>query len=112
MWAGALTRMDDGRLPKRVMIWTIKNGGQEKTGRARERVGGMRGKRRPVVKDPTKLETRSLRCPEEDRNSHRGRAEVYDRVEEGGRREVQIPLGEENRQIAREPSIHERDRVG
>ena len=34
------------------------------------------------------------------------RAEVYDRVEEGGRREVQNPPGEENRQIAREPSTN------
>ena len=36
LWAGALTRMDDGRLPKRVMFGTIKDGvkkgrgGQEK----------------------------------------------------------------------------------
>ena len=81
----------------------------KKDGRARERVGGMRGKRGPVFQDPTKLETRCPRCPEMDRNSHRGKAEI---VEEGGRREVQIPPGEENRQIAREPSIYERDRVG
>ena len=72
----------------------------------------MRGKRRPVFQDPTKLETRCPRCPDMDRNSHRGRAEIYDRVEEGGRRGVQIPPGEENRQVAREPSIYERDRVG
>ena len=31
-------------------------GGQERTGWAREKVGGMRGKRRPVFQDPTKLE--------------------------------------------------------
>ena len=34
------------------------------------------------LSNPTKLETRSPRCPELDRNSHRWRAEVYDRVEE------------------------------
>ena len=26
LWAGALTRMDDGRLPKRVIVGTIKDG--------------------------------------------------------------------------------------
>ena len=79
--------MDDGRLPERVMFGTIKDG-------------------------VAAWKTRSPRCPELDRNSHRGRAEVYDRVEEGVRREVQIPPGEENRQVAREPSIYERDQVG
>ena len=49
----------------------------------------MRGMERPVFQDPTELETRSPRCPELARNGHRGRAEVYDRVEEGGRRDVQ-----------------------
>ena len=44
--------------------------------------------------------------------NHRVRAEVYDRVEEEGRREVQNPPGEEDRQIAREPYIYEHDRVG
>ena len=38
-WAGALIRMDDRRLPKRVMFGKIKDG------MARERVGYMRRKR-------------------------------------------------------------------
>ena len=89
LWAGALTHIDDGRFTMRVMLGAIKDGGQERTGWAKDRVGGMRGKRRPVFQDPTKLETRRPRCPELDRNSHRGRAEVHDRVEEGGSREAQ-----------------------
>ena len=97
--------------PQACYVRDNKGWGQERTGRAKERVGGMRGKPRPVLQDPTKLETHSPRYPEMDQNSHQGRVEVYDRVEEGGRK-VQIPPGEENRQIAREPSIYERDRVG
>ena len=84
--------MDDGRLPKRVMFGTIKDevkkgrGGQEKEWVA------------CVESDVRSFKIQhSPRCPELDRESHRGRAEVYDRVEEGGRREVQIPPGEENR---------------
>ena len=73
-----------------------KGWGQQRTDWATDRVGDMRGKRRPVFQDLTKLETRSPRCPEMDRNSHRGRAEIHDRVEKEGR-EVQIPPGEKNR---------------
>ena len=101
LWTGALTRMDDGRLPKRVMFGTIKDGPRKDGAGKRKEWWHAWKVTSSVFQDPTKLETRSPRCPELDRNSHRGRAEVYDRVDEGGRREVQIPP-EENRQIARE----------
>ena len=92
--------MDDGRLPKRVMFGTISDGVKKgRGGQEKEWVACVES-----FQDPTKLETRSPRCPELDRYSHR--------VEEGGKRVVQIPPGEENRQITREPSIYERDRVG
>ena len=57
--------MDDGRLSKRVMFGTIKDG--VKKGRGGQESGWHAWKATP-------------RCPELDRNSHRGKAEVYDRV--------------------------------
>ena len=86
---------------------------RDNKGWGQERKGGWHTwKATSVFQDPTKLGTRSPRCPELDRNSHRGRAEAYDRVEEGGRREVQNPPGKENLQIAREPSMNVTEYIG
>lgn len=76
--------MDDERLPKRVLFGKI----------VQDRVGDIRGKRRLAFKGP--------RC-------HRGTAEVYDRMEDGGRRETQYPAEEEDFQMAGEHStdVHE-----
>ena len=87
-------------LAMRVMLGAIKDG--IKKGRGGQEIEWVAC----VKSDPTKLETRRPRCSELDRNSRQGRAGVYDQVEEGGRREVQNPPGEEHRQIAREPSTN------
>ena len=72
----------------------------------KRRVGDMHGERRPVL---TKLETRSPRYPELDRNSHQGRVEVYYLVEEGGKDKSKI---RQKRTANRARTFYERERVG
>ena len=98
--------MDDGRLPKRVMFGTIKN--EVKKGRDEQ-------KKEWVV--CVESDVRSFKIQQNWKHAAQDaqgwteivtewRAEVYDGVEEGGGREVQNTPGEEDRQIALEPSTN------
>ena len=100
--------MDDGRLPKRTKKDGVKKGrgGQEK-----EWVACVESDVRSFkIQQNWKYAARDAQSWTETVTE--GGTEVYGRVEEGGRREAQIPPGEENRQIARERSIYELHRVG
>ena len=75
LWAGALTRMDDGWLPKRVMLGTIKDG--VKKGRCRQE---------KEWDTCSEYDVRSFKIQQIDAQRWteivtRGKAEVYDRVE-------------------------------
>ena len=75
LWARALIRVADGRLPKRVMFGKINDGVKKGRG-GQEKATCMRGKRHPIFQVSTKLVTHSPGSLELDRTSNGGRAEL------------------------------------
>ena len=103
MGGGALICMDDGRLLK--WLYSVKSRMSYKKDEVGKRKSG-----RHALKATSGL-SRSSKTgntqPEMPRVGMKlSLPEIYDGVEEGGRREAQTPPGEEDRQIAQEPSTN------
>ena len=86
LWAGALIRMDNRRLPRRIMWWTFKNPGRRGRGGKEEEWTGLRGRRPTAVRDWGwgRMENCGIRSRQVVGSGDGGGTHVYGRMEDGG----------------------------